>query len=174
MNEDERQFVFLVSALKRASMFSIAPGAKSFKSEKKIPNDYVCKHELRTESQKTIQLFHKQDQHPDTHKLLDVIFPAPFSDNLYFGTVYLSITPPCRLEALMSELERLDIRKNIPPIILSDITLNAQEESEHDATSSDESEEELGFETSEDEVESDEDISDDDSQCGADIFSNND
>lgn len=150
-------------------MFSVAPGAKNFKSEKKIPNNFICKHEIRTESQKTIKLYHAKDQRPDENQLLDVIFPSPFSDNIYFGTVYFSVTPRCQEETLLKEFEMLDIRKNMPPTILSDVTLNAENLSDHE-TSDDESEEELDYDTSEDELESD-DISDDDSQCG-DIFNN--
>tara|TARA_B100000787_G_scaffold166099_2_gene150808 strand:- start:1917 stop:2372 length:456 start_codon:yes stop_codon:yes gene_type:complete len=150
-------------------MFAIAPGAKTFKSEKIIPTGYECGHEVRTDSQKTIRLYHKRDQHGDA--LLDVIFPPPFSDNLYFGTVYFSINPPCSVEVFLRELERLDIQKNTPPTILSDVTLNSHNESEPD-TSSDESEEPLVYETSEDGLESD-DLSDDDSQCAADTFNTN-
>ena len=150
-------------------MFSFRVDGTVFKKEKSIPTACVCKQTATTSTDTTIELFYDSNQEKTIDKLIDLILPAPFSDNIYFGIIYIRMTPAGDQEMLLNEFQLLDIRKNIPPKILSDISLYNKNDSEDDA-SSEEFEEEEEYATSEEDDDV-EDLSevDDDSQNG-DIF----
>lgn len=148
-------------------MFSIESGARSFKTANSIPKGFICKHEIFTETKKTIRLYNKASEVPCIENIVDIILPPPFSDNIYFGIIFFSTVPPCTLETLLNEFQLLDVRKNIPPKILTDVTLTAQDESE-DNESFEESDDDITYETSDGENEVHE-ISEDDESAEEDI-----
>jgi hypothetical protein len=95
--------------------------------------------------------------------------PAPFCDNIYFGTIYFRVSPSYDVEGFLNELRLLEIKKDIKPKILTDITLNTNEVYEDDASSED-LEEDDEYDPSENDEEVDEVSEDDDDSHGGDMF----